>query len=116
MLFSITAALLFVSATRADRPRANSLGSYPQEAELESLQQTCYRNGEDELLIAASKLNAQSLCRPLLKDAATTEPARPLKSEPWTHEPSCLHKSNLTDICIYTSSNFAGGRGISIVT
>src|SRR4051794_16122508 len=103
MLFFIVVALFLTLATRADRPGTNHGDSHFQETELESLLQTCYQEDEGDLLVAASKINSQNLCRPILEDVAI-EPARSskphLKSEPWTQEPFCLQKPNQTeDIC-----------------
>jgi hypothetical protein len=122
MHFFITAALFLASVTRADRHSASLWDSHFQDAaDSESLHQTCYRKGEGDLFVAAAKINAQNICRPILKDAVIEPAMLPksrLKPEPWTQEPVCLEaSSNQTEaICIYTSSTFAHGRGISIVT
>ncbi|KAF2099758.1 SET domain-containing protein [Rhizodiscina lignyota] len=34
----------------------------------------------------------------------------------WTYEPVCLHDPRVSTICVYTSTTFANGRGLSLVT
>jgi hypothetical protein len=74
-----------------------------------SLNESCILGGEDGLLFAAgNSLNGICFPDPPLKP--TKRPA------PWTQELCEPSHDSLGKYCIYTDTNFASGRGISIFT
>lgn len=88
-----------------------SLSQASQLLNLDPLENICTFREKDPLLLRSQAIleDNRGVCGHLKKN--------PQADTPWTQEPYCMPKaSNNETYCVYTSSNFANGRGVSFLT